>query len=64
MESPRSWMVKGVKMVSRLSVFITAFLLPILQFLVRLPVEQELVGNRVRCNVRRADWLSVVSIDL
>ena len=57
-------MVNGVEMVSWLSVLSTAFLLRILQFLVRLPVEQELIGNRVRCNVRRADWLSVVSIDL
>ena len=64
MASPRSWMVKGVKMVSWLSVFTTAYLLRILQFLVRLPVEQELVGNRVWCNVRRANWLSVVSADL
>ena len=42
--------------------FSAAFLLRILPFFVRLLVEQELVGNRVRCNVRRADWLSVVSI--
>ena len=32
MASPRSWMVKGVKMVSRLSVFSTVFLLRILPF--------------------------------
>ena len=32
MASPRSWMVKGVKMVSQLSVFSTAFLLRILPF--------------------------------
>ena len=33
MAYPRSWMAKGVKMVSWLSVFSTAFLLRILQFL-------------------------------
>ena len=32
MAYPRSWIVKGVKMVSRLSVFSTAFLLRVLQF--------------------------------
>ena len=32
MASPRSWIVKGVNMVSRLSVFSTAFLLRILPF--------------------------------
>ena len=32
MASPRYWIVKGVNMVSRLSVFSTAFLLRILQF--------------------------------
>ena len=52
-------MVKGVKMVSRLSVFNAAFLLRILQFLSGCSL-----SNRVRCNVRRADLLSVVSIDL
>ena len=64
MESPRSRVVNGVKMVSWLSVFSRPYRLFVayLAALVRLPVEQELVGNRVRCNVRRADWLSVVSL--
>ena len=62
MASPGSRMVTSVKMVSWLSVFSTGFLLHCLAVFVRLPVEPGLVGNRIRCNVRRADWLSVVSI--
>ena len=63
--SPGSEMLKVVNMVSWLSVFSNAFLLCILQFWpARLPVEQELVGNNsIRCIGRRADWLSVFSID-
>ena len=57
-------MVKGVKTVSWLSVCSTAFFVAYLAVFVKLPVEQELVGNGARRNVRRADWLSVVSIDL
>ena len=63
MASPRYWMVKCVNVVSRLS-FLVRLFVAYLAVLVRLPVEQELVGNRVRCNVRRADWLSVVSVGL
>ena len=40
MASPRYWMVKGVHMVSRLSVFSTAFLLRILQFLSGFPLSR------------------------
>ena len=65
MASPRCWMVNGVNMVSYLSVFSTAFLLRILQFWSGFPLSRSWWAcNRVRCNVRRADWLSIVSIDL
>ena len=63
MASPRYWRVKGVKMVSWLSVFSTAFLLRILQFWSGSRLGG--VGGQSRqCNVRRANLLSVDSIDL